>query len=981
VDAFETPKIGPDDDGRNMRNSEQSATPDLKAEIKPSKEFFLCFDAPTDWNERVRWLRLSGWCVATSGEPLTQIRARIGGHTFPGSFDRERPDVVDHLGMPAAPRRCGFSVNLRVPPGKGDLELQVAAVDGRWRKAFARTIYGPTEQRREIDLADAYARYDWWFDRPADWNQPVRTLYISGWCIDRKGERIEGIRARIGHRKFPGNYGFERKDVGAIHGESPAFTQSGFTIAVPLRPGKSLLAIECKQAGTGWRRFFQHKVAGAGKNAPPADPLTPAEIGYFTLNPRTNSRFQFWLDRPDDWSRKVRYLQISGWCLAASGDPITAIRTRFRRKIFHATYGITRPDIAIKFDQHPGALRSGFSLDVILPRLPATLFLEAGDARGHWEPFFEHRVRGPFFWPKSDDVCEAVGNYTAWIRLHDRLTEADRTAIRAHLAQFRSQPLFSVLVPVYNPTPKWLERAIESVREQLYPHWELCVVDDASTDPRIWKLIEHYASRDPRIKGLKRAENGHICAASNDALQIATGEFIALLDHDDELAPTALYFAALELNRDPQLQLLYSDEDKLDKRGRRCDPYFKPDWNPDLFTSQNYVSHLSVYRTELARRVGGFRLGFEGSQDYDLTLRCVEQIKASQIRHIPRVLYHWRIAEQSTATFAAAKPYAHEAAIRAMQQHLDRLGIAAIAGPDYGDYMRVKYLHASESPLVSLVIPTRDRASFLRLCLESTFAKTEYPNYEIVVIDNDSSEPETLDYFASLQANEQVRVCRMPGAFNYSKLNNFGVNQARGDLILLLNNDIEAINGGWLDEMVSHGLRPEIGAIGARLWYPDGTMQHGGVILGAGGIAGHAHAGIRHEHGYFARAHLVQNFSAVTAACMLVKKDLYLRLGGLDEQNLAVAFNDVDFCLRLREAGFRILWTPHAELRHHESASRGFEDTATKQRRFLAEVEYMNRKWGDVLESDPCYNPNLSLGEKLFTLAFPPRLSKPWTVI
>ena len=686
------------------------------------------------------------------------------------------------------------------------------------------------------------------------------------------GEQIDGIRARIGRRKFPGNYGFERKDLGAIYGENPAFTRSGFAIAVPLRPGKSLLALECKQPGGRWRRFFQQEVAGAKKNDPHAEPLSPAEIGYFTFNPRTNARLKFWLDRPNDWSRKVRYLHISGWCLATSGEPVTAIRARIRRKLFHATYGITRPDIAIAHEQHPGALRSGFSLDVILPRGPATLLLEASDARGRWEPFFEQRVRGPFFWPEKDHGCEAVGNYPAWIRLYDRLTEADRTAIRAQLAQFRAHPLFSVLLPVYNPNPKWLERAIESVREQLYPHWELCVVDDASTDPRIWKLIERYASRDPRIKSLKRAENGHICAASNDALRMATGEFIALLDHDDELAPTALYFAALELNRDPQLQLLYSDEDKLDKQGRRCDPYFKPDWNPDLFTSQNYVSHLSVYRSELVRAVGGFRLGFEGSQDYDLTLRCVEQIKASQIRHIPRVLYHWRIAEQSTATFAAAKPYAHEAAIRAMQQHLDRLGIAATAGPDYGDYVRVKYLRASEPPLVSLVIPTRDRASFLRLCLESTFAKTEYPNYEIVIIDNDSSEPETLDYFASLQANERVRICRMPGAFNYSRLNNFGVDQARGDLIVLLNNDIEVINGGWLDEMVSHGLRPEIGAVGARLWYPDKTMQHGGVILGAGGIAGHAHAGIRNEHGYFARAHLTQNFSAVTAACMLVRK-------------------------------------------------------------------------------------------------------------
>jgi glycosyltransferase involved in cell wall biosynthesis len=968
-----------------MSASEQAGVPLPQTQIHTSKKFFLCFDTPADWCESVRWLRLSGWCVAASGEPLTAIRAQLRGRTFPGSFDRERPDVLEHLGMPTAPRWCGFTVNLRVPPGKGELKLEVAGADGRWRKAFARTIQGPwisrttkKEWKHKVELADAPARYDWWFDRPADWNQPARTLYVSGWCLDRSGVRIDGIRARIGRCEFPGNYGFERKDLGAIYGENRAFTRSGFAIAVPLRPGKSLVSLECKKPEGEWRPFFEHEVSGAAKNDPDAEPLTPSEIGYFTFNAHRSSRLQFWLDQPDDWSRKVRHLHISGWCLAASGEPVKAVRARVRGKIFQATYGITRPDIALTFEQHPGALRSGFSLDVILPRIPASLVLEAGDAQGHWEPFFEQRVRGPFFWPQKDEVSEAVGNYRAWVRLYDRLTPADRDAISAHLAQFRDQPLFSVLLPVYNPNPKWLERAIESVREQLYSNWELCVVDDASTDPRAWKLIEGYAARDSRIKILKRSENGHICATSNDALQMATGAFIALLDHDDELAPTALYFAALELNRDPQLQLLYSDEDKLDRQGHRCDPYFKPDWNPDLFTSQNYVSHLSIYRSELVRAAGGFRLGFEGSQDYDLTLRCVERIEASQIRHIPRVLYHWRIAEQSTATFAAAKPYAHEAAIRAMQEHLDRRGIAATAGPDYGDYLRVKYSRTNDAPLVSLVIPTRDRLSFLRPCLESIFAKTEYPNYEIVVVDNDSSEAETLDYLASSQANERVRICRMPGEFNYSKLNNFGVDQARGSLIALLNNDLEVMNGGWLDEMVSHGLRPEIGAVGARLWYPDKTMQHGGVILGAGGIAGHAHAGLRNEHGYFARAHLTQNFSAVTAACMLVKKDLYLQLGGLDEQNLAVAFNDVDFCLRLQEIGFRILWTPHAELYHHESASRGFEDTASKQQRFLAEVEYMNQKWGHALESDPCYNPNLSLGEKLFTLAFPPRLAKPW---
>ncbi len=311
-----------------------------------------------------------------------------------------------------------------------------------------------------------------------------------------------------------------------------------------------------------------------------------------------------------------------------------------------------------------------------------------------------------------------------------------------------------------------------------------------------------------------------------------------------------------------------------------------------------------------------------------------------------------------------------------MQEHLDRIGVAGTVVPHYGAYLRVKYALPPERPLVSILIPTRDRAPLLRKCLESIFARTDYEKYEVIVLDNESREAETREYLESL--GERVRVERIEGPFNYSRLNNRGVELARGSLVLLLNNDIEVMNDSWLSEMVSHAVRPEVGMVGARLWYPEGPMQHGGVILGAGGIAGHAHAGIRHEHGYFARAHLTQNFSAVTAACALVKRDLYQQLGGLDEVNLAVAFNDVDFCLRLREAGYEIVWTPHAELRHDESASRGFEDSSAKQVRFLAEIDYMNATWGEALHNDPFYNPNLSLGEDLFTLAFPPRLKRPW---
>jgi GT2 family glycosyltransferase len=336
------------------------------------------------------------------------------------------------------------------------------------------------------------------------------------------------------------------------------------------------------------------------------------------------------------------------------------------------------------------------------------------------------------------------------------------------------------------------------------------------------------------------------------------------------------------------------------------------------------------------------------------------------------------MAEESTASLSHAKPYALEAAARAVLEHLARTKVTAIVEPHREIYLRIRYPAPKDAPLVSMIIPTRDRADLLRKMVNSVFAKTDYKNYELVIVDNESSEAAALDYLDGLRKDRRAQIHRVPGSFNYSKLNNLGVSKARGNVIALMNNDLEAINPDWLKEMLSHLMRPEIGAVGARLWYPDGTLQHAGVILGSGGVAGHIHGGKRPDSGYFSRQHLAQNFSAVTAACMLVRKEVYQEVNGLDEINLPVAFGDVDFCLRLRRAGYRIVWTPHAEFFHHESASRGVEDTSDKQRRFLSEIEYMRETWGDLLVTDPYYNPNLSLDSDLFTLAFPPRLKKPW---
>jgi glycosyltransferase involved in cell wall biosynthesis len=816
-------------------------------------------------------------------------------------------------------------------------------------------------------IAHAKDRYNWWFDHPVEWERPTRTLYITGWCVSRYGKKIRSIRVRRGRQKFLGNYGIERKDVGA------AFERVGFAIAVPLPRGKSHVITEVQESDDVWRAISIRTVFGTSNGASQA----PIDPKYFVHNPGANPRIEFWLDRPLVWPKKARQLKVSGWCFAVSGDEITEVRARVRKNFLPARFGTPRPDIGLEYDNRPGAFLSGFSLQAIIPPGRSEFIMEARSGNGPWETFFIHPVRGAIFREPSNGDSD----YARWIRCYDQFQRDDLKRVREQIAQFYYSPLISVLLPVYNSNLKWLRRAILSVQKQLYPRWELCIVDDASTDRKIWPFLQRCARQDRRIKLMRRTENGHISAASNDALGLATGDFVALLDHDDELAPTAFYFVALALNKNRDLQLLYSDEDKLDAQNRRFEPYFKSDWNPELFLAQNFVSHLSVYRTDLIHRIGGFRSGFEGSQDYDLTLRCMEEIQPKQIEHLPWVLYHWRAGDQSTASCATAKPYAQEAARRAVQEHLDRRGIAGTVVPSLGVYLQAKYALPRERPMVSIVIPTRDQLSSLRKCLDSIFHKTDYQTYEVIVIDNETNDHETLEFLADLRKRDGVRVERIEGRFNYSRLNNRGVELSRGPLIALLNNDVEVINDDWLSEMVSRARQSDVAMVGARLWYPNGTIQHGGVILGAGGIASHAHVGLRRgEPGYFARAHLAQDVSAVTTACALVKREVYLQVGGFDE-NLAVTFNDVDFCLRLREAGYRVLWTPYAELIHHESASRGFDNSAPKQVRFLAEVDYMKSKWGHILQRDPFYNPNLSLDEDLFTLAFPPRTTKPWQTV
>lgn len=561
------------------------------------------------------------------------------------------------------------------------------------------------------------------------------------------------------------------------------------------------------------------------------------------------------------------------------------------------------------------------------------------------------------FWVKLTERFQADDvDYEQWYENHKALPEELE---KQKNEKWKRKPLISIVVPVYNTPQVFLRQMIESVQNQSYSEWELCIGNASPENKEMKKILEEYKN-DARIKEVEIPENKGISQNTNRAMEIASGELIGLLDHDDLLAPNALYEIAKAVNEHPDAEVIYTDEDKVTTDLKEhFQPHLKPDFNLDLLRSNNYICHFFVASRDLIKRVGGFRPEFNGAQDYDLILRCTEQAK--QIVHIPKILYHWRVHKASTADNPASKMYAFDAGKRAIEEHLIRCRTKGTVQhtKDLGFY-RVKYEICGE-PLVSIIIPNKDQSEALKKCLDSIREKTSYRNYEIIIVENNSEEPETFAFYKKI-AGEKIKIVTWEGEFNYSAINNFGVRHARGDYLLLLNNDVEIINGDWLTEMLSHCQRKEVGIVGAKLYYPDNTIQHAGIIIGIGGVAGSVFVGLpRAFSGYLHKASIQLDLSAVTAACMLVKRSVFEQVGGLEEK-LKVAFNDVDFCLRVREKGYLVVYDPYAELYHYESKTRGAEDTKEKIRRFQTEIEYMRSHWiGLLKKGDPYYNCNLSL--------------------
>jgi GT2 family glycosyltransferase len=657
---------------------------------------------------------------------------------------------------------------------------------------------------------------------------------------------------------------------------------------------------------------------------------------------------------------------LTGWLLPASGEKIYGIRVFHQEHKISARRKQMRMDVLRSHPEREDALYSGFKVTLSLRPGVNLVKLQYRDENNEWHDFAFCEIRLPRLWRLWKFFGLGVrrsSEYESWYARHAQISDATLHAQRKKWIASPQKPLISVLVPVYNTPEKWLRRMIESVQEQSYPHWELCLADDCSTEPHVRRVLDEAVAGDRRVKAVFREQNGHICHASNSALDLCTGEFTALLDHDDELPPDALHHVAESIAADPQVDMIFSDEDKIDEQGALFDPYFKMGWNPELLLYQNCFSHLGVLRTSLVREAGGFKPGTEGSQDWDLTWRLARMTSRERIRHLPRMLYHWRAIETSTASGAAAKPYAISAGQRAVEDH--RAVVcprAEVVTHDAGSW-RVVWPLPEPPPLVSIIIPTRDRVDLLRVAQDSLFQKTAYPAFEVVIVDHASAEERTHAYFEEIKAaHPNLKVVRTEGPFNWSRLNNFGVSAASGSVLLFLNNDVEITDSLWLDEMARQSSRAEVGAVGACLLFPDGSIQHAGVVMGMTGVAGHVFRRGRTRlismGGY---PGLPREVTAVTGACMAVRRAVFEQAGGFDEEHLPVNYNDIDFCLRLRSLGYRNIYTPFAKLTHHESVSRAAsEKESARKNEAMQEAQTVLSRWPAEFAGDAFYNANLS---------------------
>lgn len=691
-----------------------------------------------------------------------------------------------------------------------------------------------------------------------------------------------------------------------------------------------------------------------------------------------------------DEIRVEKGLFVRGWFFSTIGKKIT-----FKNEIENIKK-YKREDVKQYYHEYEGALESG--VELTLPLKKTKLIITDGSSEeifeiNPWKIILEDKVkeindyyklinlnnvqRGVRFlakngFKKTHSKLKNVNksnelNYMEWLANH--LPKKEELA-KQRKHKFDYEPKISIVTPTWNTKKEFLIDMIESVRNQTYSNWELCLADGASTNKDTLELLKEYEEKDKRIKVKYLDKNYMISGNTNEALTLVTGDYIGLFDHDDLLTKNCLYEMIKAINENNEAKFLYSDEDKIDENGKNnFNPHFKPDWSPDTLRSYNYICHFTIFKKELLNKVGTFRSEYDGSQDHDLILRLTEVLKDNEIVHVPKILYHWRVHRNSTAGGAGAKSYTNEAGKRAVKSHLERQGIEGeVKNGFFPNSYKIDY-KINDNPLVSIIIPNKDSKSDLKLCIDSILQKSTYKNLEIIVVENNSTSDEIFEYYEEIEKQENIKVVHWKkSGFNYSAINNYGAEYASGKYFILLNNDIEVISENWIEEMLMHCQKKEVGIVGAKLYYPeDSTIQHAGVVVGIRSVAGHIHNGIMKEDpGYMGRAKIVQNLSAVTAACLMTKKEVFEKVKGLEEK-FAVAFNDIDYCMKIREQESLVVWTPYAEMYHHESKSRGAEDTPEKIKRFKGEIARFDKKWGLWIE-DPYYNKNLTLDREDFSL-------------
>ncbi|MDY7054710.1 glycosyltransferase [Limnospira fusiformis] len=828
-------------------------------------------------------------------------------------------------------------------------------------------------------------------------------MQIQGWCLHTGKLNLEEVRARINEQIFEGTYNIERLDVGNIYDYIPGSSHCGFRVQIPLIPGNHRVQLEVKDTRGKWHQFGEYPLR--------VSPLQAAfDVPNTNIAPVGETLFAGWCCHPQYQITKLflRYGQETVEC--AYGLPRGDVG-----EIFSDWVGSSNSGWEVLINLPPGTwnisleaqLENGETVAVdkkqpltvkrISPinkvsgktkqliKLSAAIRQRAAERKQRlgrlipmpWEiPTIIRRmsemydqtsqIPGEVLLPTGFEVPATIDPYDAWLKANT-WTEKAADILRNRLAAVPATalPKISVVMPVYNPPIEFLQQAIASVCSQIYSHWELCIADDCSSDPEVAKTLNQLAETEPRIRLHFRSENGNISAATNSAASLATGDFILFLDNDDELTPDALAEIALYLVQHPETDILYSDDDKIDTQGKRFAPQFKPDWSPELLLSYMYMGHALVVRHSLFQELGGFRIGYEGSQDYDFALRATE--KARQIGHIPLVLYHWRTAPGSTAVSGAAKPASFQAGQNAITDAITRRQSApTVHQPQWAVKLNLgifSHTFPHTGPSVAIIIPTKNQLKLLQACINS-LGKTTYQNYQIVVIDNQSDDPQTLAYLASLSESTKCRVLKIPNpatGFSFAYINNRAAEQVEADYLLFLNNDTEILNPDWLSQMIGYGQFEGVGAVGARLIFPNDTIQHAGIIHGLHhGLAGHAFKLThRDDFGYLAYSKVVKNYSAVTAACLLTPKALFLEMGGFNQTDFAVAYNDADYGYRLSEAGYRCVYCPDAELIHREGTSRGFGDNPK-------EVATFRRRYADKI--DPFYSPHLSLANEWFQI-------------